>query len=208
MLTAPLFPDSYVVFDFETSDFLDQGGKVIEMSALRVRNGKPEDPLQLYVQHDGEISEGASKIHGITKEVLAEKGTERTQAWWLFHEYCGDDLPMVGYNCHAFDFLAVDGSYKHFKYKEVGPTRRIDVAMLWKGLKFNIPQKHSETHFMYCNRVCRVRLPKGSRFNLVSACQELGIDISKFTAHQADSDVFMTDLVYRKLTGLPLPTSY
>lgn len=63
----------YVVFDLETTGVSPQSDKVIEISAVKVRDGKVVDEFSTLVNPMRSIPYGATKVNGITNEMVADK---------------------------------------------------------------------------------------------------------------------------------------
>ena len=61
----------YVVFDFETTGLSPyRGGRVIEIGAVRIENGRVLDEYHSFVNPGVEISRAAQQVHGISTEML------------------------------------------------------------------------------------------------------------------------------------------
>lgn len=200
MITAPLFPSQYVVFDFETSGLDENSCQVTQMSALRVVGGQRQMPFNLYLKCDKKLDPKVTELTGITDELLASQGVDHETAWKQFAEYIGG-WALVGHNSINFDKKFLDVAFRHFGLKEPGVSRHIDTAMLYKAWKLGERQRFNESHFMFATRIGMIRA-KGVYFKLTLAMQELGIDCTGFTAHRSDADVEMTNLLYRKITQL------
>ena len=95
------FMKNFVSFDLETTGTLSHLDDIVEIGAVRFKNGKAEESFSRLVSIEGSIPEQASKVNGITDEML--KGEARIQEVLpLFFEFCGSDL-MVAHNA-PFDF--------------------------------------------------------------------------------------------------------
>lgn len=71
---AGYFPDDYIVYDLETTGLsVDKGAEVIEVSAVKVRNGEPTDEIfsELAKPHCGHIPDEVSDINHITDDMVA-----------------------------------------------------------------------------------------------------------------------------------------
>lgn len=200
MITAPLFPSQYVVFDFETSGLDENTCQVVQMSALRVVGGQRAVPLNLYVKCPKPLDAKITELTGITDQMLVEQGVDEESAWKQFAEYIGG-WALVGHNSINFDKKFLDVAFTKHKLKAPGVSRHIDTAMLYKAWKLNERQRFNESHFMFATRIGMIRA-RGVYFKLTLAMQELGIDCTGLTAHRSDADVEMTNLLYRKITQL------
>lgn len=99
-LLCDYVPD-YVVYDLETTGISSTYDAVIEISAVRVRNGRITDEFSELVNPGREIPAAASMVNHITDDMVAgapyfDKVLER------FLEFVGEDV-LVGHNIHSFD---------------------------------------------------------------------------------------------------------
>jgi DNA polymerase III epsilon subunit-like protein len=185
----------YIVFDFETTGFSPVDDTVLQLSALKVKGGEKET-FNAFVKYDGEIAEGAQAVHGITTEMLMAEGIDGSEAWGSFLEFLGDELPLVGHNIVNFDVKFMEENCRRLEMKAPERSRYVDTAMLYKAKKMG--ERHDaerESHWQFCERIGRARI-YGLKFNLALCCDENGIDRTPFTAHRADGDVEMTNLIY------------
>ncbi len=92
----------FVVVDLETTDKDVTTCDIVELGAVRVRNGQVVDRYQQLVRPRVPMTEGARKTHGITDEQLRDQPT-LDQVWPAFRKFCGDDV-LVAHNGNGFDF--------------------------------------------------------------------------------------------------------
>jgi DNA polymerase-3 subunit epsilon len=99
-----LLPREFVILDLETTGLSRVHDEIIEIGAIRVdldgvdREDRAECPVfQTLVKPLNGIPEGATKINGITQEMLDQEGIELKEAMQQFMEFVGD-LPLVTYN--------------------------------------------------------------------------------------------------------------
>lgn len=190
------FPkDDYIIFDFETTGLNPLRDHVIQMTAMRVRKRRKK-VLNLYIKTDITIPQVVSDIHGITNEFLNENGRDPKEAWERFQAFT-NGLPLVGHNSINFDKKFLQAAYSFHGFEWPNDDLYFDTAMLYKAKKLKERCREFESHYSFCKRVGAIRA-FGVKFKLTIACEEMGIDISKFTAHQSDSDVEMTHLLYLK----------
>lgn len=95
------FTHDYVVFDLETTGMSPYTDKVIEISAVKVRNHKLVDEFSTLVNPECHISEGASAVNGIYDEMVVNAPVF-ADVLPKFIEFI-ENLPLVGHNIHAFD---------------------------------------------------------------------------------------------------------
>lgn len=213
------YPESYVVYDLETTGLDTSTCEVLELAALKVNGNiaqlktwlmpasrRPED-IEIR-QKDGSTST-ICKLTGITSGLLEREGIDPHIAWNEFGDFVGD-LPLVGHNAIRYDNPIMLRYWRQFigsrlSLPDVGRT--IDTAALFKASSVPLTQLWHEDHFSFAERVLDFRAPV--KFNLVHACTKLGIDIKDLSAHRAGGDVQMCNRLYRRMVGFedaaPIP---
>lgn len=102
----------YVVFDLETTGISPSCDEVIEISGIQVRNGKVTDEFTSLVNPGRPIPYGASRVNGITDDMVAG-APPFVNVLKSFLEFAGDDI-LVGHNIHSFDMLFLFRDAKRF----------------------------------------------------------------------------------------------
>jgi len=92
----------FTTVDLETTDRDRSRAEIVEIAAVRVRNGKPVDKYQSLVKPRIPVSEGAKRTHGIDEAELASQPFFE-EVWPGFRAFCGDDV-LVAHNGYHFDF--------------------------------------------------------------------------------------------------------
>lgn len=91
----------YIAFDLETTGLSPETDQIIEIGALKVKNGKVVDRFMEFVKPDKPISTIITGITGITNEMVASaRGTDEIISDFVV--FC-EDLPLVGHNI-MFDY--------------------------------------------------------------------------------------------------------
>lgn len=92
---------SYIAFDLETTGLNPQENEIIEIGALKVREGKVVDRFMEFIHPLSPISSAISELTGITNDMVA---TARSceQVIPDFLEFCEDDV-LIGHNV-MFDY--------------------------------------------------------------------------------------------------------
>lgn len=192
------YPESYCIFDFETTGLEPNESKIIEIGALKVTETSRES-FNVLINWGIEIPEKIVEITGITTQMCTEQGITPEAAQEQFMTFIKGSLPLIGHNIYNFDlkflarFLNLDDIAKsklsnHF----------IDTAVEYKARKMNTERRWNETFEEYSRRIMETKM-YGIKFNLGLACDELGIDKSLVTQHRASGDVELTDKLYRYL---------
>lgn len=110
-LLGSYVPD-YVVFDLETTGISPARDRVVEISAVKVRGGKVVDSFTTLVNPGMHISEGASRVNGITDEMVAD-APDFSVALADFLRFAGGDV-LVGHNIVRFDLKFLRRDMEHY----------------------------------------------------------------------------------------------
>ncbi len=93
--------ENYVLFDLETTGISCQSDDVIEISALRVRNGNVAGCFSSLVNPGRPIPWAASRVNNITDDMVAGEPTME-EILPEFLKFAGEDV-LVGHNIARFD---------------------------------------------------------------------------------------------------------
>jgi DNA polymerase III epsilon subunit family exonuclease len=92
----------FTTIDLETTDNDVGSAEIVEIAAVRVRDGIPCDEISFLVRPNGPISPAASKVHHITdRDVVNAPAFE--EVWPTVVAFCGTDV-LVAHNGYQFDF--------------------------------------------------------------------------------------------------------
>lgn len=80
------------------------GGRVIEIGAVAIEDGRIVDELSTLIRTNAPISYGAFRVHGISPEMLRGKPTPM-EVWPTFLEFIGN-APLIAHNA-PFDMSFV-----------------------------------------------------------------------------------------------------
>ena len=97
-------PD-YVLYDLETTGISCNYDEVIEISAIRVRNGSVDEEFSSLVNPGRPIPYAASSVNHITDDMVAGS-PDFAEVLQEFLDFAGDDL-LVGHNINGFDMTSV-----------------------------------------------------------------------------------------------------
>ena len=114
---AKYVPD-YVVFDLETTGINTASDDIIEISAIKVKGGKPIDTFSTLVNPGRPIPYYATQVNGITDEMV-EDAPDIGAALADFLEFAGDAV-LVGHNIHSFDLPFVYNAAERALGRSVG----------------------------------------------------------------------------------------
>ncbi|MCH8143904.1 MAG: UvrD-helicase domain-containing protein [Gemmatimonadetes bacterium] len=93
--------EDYVAFDLETTDRDVSECEIVEVGAVKVRDGKVVDRFHSLVCATRPISSGARAVHGYSQEDLSGAPVF-ADVWPRFREFVGDDV-LVAHNGQRFD---------------------------------------------------------------------------------------------------------
>lgn len=105
-------PAEYVVFDLETTSKYINYARIIEVAAVKYKNGEKVDCFETFVKPKRPIPKEASKVSGITDDDV-----KNAPAWDdikdQFFDFIGD-LPLVGHNVQNYDIPVVMSQSKRW----------------------------------------------------------------------------------------------
>lgn len=109
-----LLEETYVVFDLETTGlYPNSGDTIIEIGAVKIKNGTIMDRYDELIKPDKILSEEIIGITGINNEMLKGKRKEE-EGVKSFMEWVGD-APMVAHNA-KFDISFIELAYTKYNF--------------------------------------------------------------------------------------------
>lgn len=170
-------PDDFLILDFETTDLFPKFGKSeVEPVSVAIINMRGDVLYNSYIMPDGDVAEGASRIHGLTKEALEAK---HALHWRLHVEKINGllkDKFVIAYNSD-FDRRV----YKETQHRYGTPVVHcnwIDAMMTYVNHNPNKPHPWKSDTF-------------GGWWKLTEALAQEGLEVDD-NAHDALADVQMT----------------
>lgn len=168
-----LLNETYVVFDLETTGLYPHSGdSIIEIGAVKIKNGEIIDRYDELIYPDKILSDEIIKITGIDNEMLKGKRKEEICVK-EFMQWVGD-LPMVAHNA-KFDISFLDRAY--YKYN-IGTLQHLVIDTL--GLS-----RYLESNQRY--------------HNLATLVKRYNIPWNEDKHHRADYDSEGTALIFHKM---------
>ncbi|MCR5001920.1 MAG: topoisomerase DNA-binding C4 zinc finger domain-containing protein [Lachnospiraceae bacterium] len=161
----------YVVFDVETTGISCRYDEIVELSALKVKDGKVVEEFSTLVKAERPISYGASMVNGITDDMLVDAPKFDT-VLADFIEFI-ENLPLVGHNISTFDMKFIYKDCEKY-FGKIPDNDYIDTLML--------------------SRMCLADM-KHHKLTDVAEHYEISTD----GAHRALNDCRMNRLVYEGL---------
>jgi len=95
------FPD-FVAIDTETTDFERDECEIVDLAAVRVRQGRIVDEWSRLIRPTRAISADSQAVHRISPDMVQGAST-LAEVWPGFRTFCGDDL-LIAHNGNLFDF--------------------------------------------------------------------------------------------------------
>ena len=160
----------FIAFDLETTGTLPGVDRICEIGAVRFIDGEVEAVFSTLVNPEIPIPPGASRVNGITDEMVADKPLVK-DLLASFAEFCADDF-MVAHNA-SFDygFLAADIK----KFETIAPS----------GLVFDTYPMAKKVY------------PGLANYKLGTLVQHLAIPSAEF--HRAEADASYCGKLFLKM---------
>jgi DNA polymerase III subunit alpha, Gram-positive type len=194
-----IYPKNYCVFDFETTGLDPYTCKIIEIGALKVREGQPDEQFTCLINWSIPVPENITEITGITQQEIDEKGIDPETARNQFKEFI-ETLPLIGHNIRNFDlkFLVKFFNWTFDEWNDA-LENYLDTAAMYKAKKLGTDRQWDETFNDFAERVMNIRA-YGVKFNVGIACEEMQIEKTGLIQHRAMADVILTNKIFERLT--------
>lgn len=164
------FPNEYTVIDLETTGFSPIADEIIELGAIKIRNGEIIDTFQSLCKPQNELDEYIERLTGITNEMLQDS-PDITELIADYLNFIGDDI-IVGHNVNFDINFVYDVALKH----------------LCKSLR---------NDFVDTMRISRRLLPELECHSLAMLVEHYNIPYNN--AHRSISDCILTFMCYEKI---------
>ena len=170
---TPIFDNTYVVFDFETTGFNAGGGDtIIEIGAVKLLNGEIIDKFSELIDPGREVPQKITDVTGITTEMVQGKDNEETVVKRFIEWF--KDLPMVAHNA-KFDTSFLEMAYQKYNLGEFKNTV-IDTLELSRALDTDV-----------------------ARHSLSALVKRYNVPFDEDSHHRGDYDAEATAYVYHKM---------
>ena len=142
-----LLDQEYVVFDTETTGLTPKYDRLIEIGAVKIKNGEVLERFDELINPGRKLSEKIIMLTNITDEMLEDKDNEEN-ALKRFLSFVGD-LPMVAHNA-SFDIGFINATMQRYDLGELQNTVIDTMSMArmlypeWKNHKLSTLVKNLE----------------------------------------------------------------
>ena len=124
---------NYVALDIETTGLSAQDNEIINIGAIRYRNDKPVEELNIFVKPKERIPSFITNITGISNEMVAN-APDIDEVLPALLDFVGDDT-LLGHNIR-FDLGFLNYALANHGYKE-NLTTYIDTMMMARSFRKN-----------------------------------------------------------------------
>lgn len=162
---------NHTVIDLETSGLHPETDEIIELGAMRIRDGEIAAEYAALVKNSRPVPENVLQLTGITETELKVSGLALSDALTAFLKFVGDDM-LVGHNI-MFDLSFLREACRRCSVK-IPNNRCVDTLSL-----------------------ARKRLKGIHNYKLETIAEHLSLDTAGM--HRVTADCRLTDMVYRKL---------
>lgn len=115
-VSRELKEETYIVFDVETTGLSAVYNKIIELAAVKIKNGEVVDKFESFADPKEKLSALIIDLTGITDDMV-EGQPDQGEVLKKFHEWCGEDT-LVAHNA-SFDIGFLNAGYKKIGYEKV-----------------------------------------------------------------------------------------
>ena len=142
-----MFDDNFVIVDLETTGLNPQNSEIIEMGAIKVKNNKVVDKMDVFVKPSRPLSYFTTKLTGITNEMVDE-GLSLKDALNVFVEF-SDGMRLMAHNA-KFDMGFLD-TYMKKVFGTGAPNNALDTLVLSRIFVKDVPNHKLGTLANYFN---------------------------------------------------------
>lgn len=192
------YPNTYIIFDIETTGFSGTRDKCTEIAAIKVIDGKQVAHFNALLNWNIEIPKFITELTTIDKLLLDKEGIDPQKAFNAFLEFIGDEI-IIGHNILKFDLPFLNGNFINQRLSEL-EKKCLDTAALYKMKRLGIEFDVDEPNPVYVMKTI-LNMRHSIKYSIDTACEEFKIDKSKVTQHRALGDCHLTNEIYKILIG-------
>ena len=211
-LRSARLPETYVVFDTETTGVDPLACRAVQYGLTFVRNRKRVGSFSQVVKLPSDVAlpAGAVAVHGITRERMAKEGSpiEALMPMMIdtFKTWRKEGALFMGHNAMAFDIAIFHREAAalnlDFRFAE---DEVVDTGMLVKAAQLGASLTEGDNLLSFYARIYKIRA-KGLYWALPKYCYQTfnlakyGVDITK--AHDAGVDCDLVHYLFEELRGI------
>lgn len=169
-------PNDYVVVDIETTGTHSGQDEMIELSAIKYRNGKEVSQFSQLLKPQQPVRSFITSLTGITNEML-ENAPTVAEVIANFDDFIEDDI-LIGHNIASFDSVFISLAYEKYLNKKL------------------------ENSCVDTMRISKKVIPKLPHNSLDILARRLNVE--QENAHRGIADCKTTNLCYQKLRNMIL----
>ena len=198
------FPDSYTVFDLETTGFSSMNDDIIQIGILEIEDHEPVGDAVSYLVNPNfpgsfDVPEHITDITGIPSYMIFASGIDPAFIIPIIAEKLRH-TPIVSHNGIRFDKQFLEVACR--KYDALAPRDGLwlDTAALYKAMRMDEMSllNDCETFYEFGSKILDRRV-KGLKYNLAYCCNDLGVDTFDLYLHRADCDCEATYRLFEEL---------
>jgi DNA polymerase III epsilon subunit-like protein len=198
------FPDSYIVFDLETTGFSSINDDIIQIGILEVEDREPISDAVSYLVNPNfpgsfDVPNHITEITVISSEMIFSNGINPAFIIPLIAEKLRH-TPIVSHNGIKFDKQFLEVACR--KYNALAPRDGLwlDTAALYKAMRMDSMSllNAADTFYEFGVKILERRV-KGLKYNLAHCCEVSHIDIMDLCLHRADADCYATHRLFETL---------
>jgi DNA helicase-2/ATP-dependent DNA helicase PcrA len=123
-----------VVFDTETTGLDTATDDIIQIAAVKIKNGRTESVFEVYIKTDKDISLSEA-VHNISKEYLNKNGLSAREGLEQFMTFCGENCVLVAHNIR-YDYNILNSNLSRYCNRQLTDwcSRSFDSILITKLL--------------------------------------------------------------------------
>ena len=204
MKLTDAFPDTYLVFDTETTGFSSINDNIIQIGILEVEDRELIGYAHSYLVNPnfpGEfiVPDNITELTGITSRQVTDDGMDPAFIIPLIAEKLRHNY-IVSHNGIRFDKQFISVACRRFNALAPRDGLWLDTAAIYKAMRMNEMSLLwvSDTFYEFGNKILNRRV-RGLKYNLAHCCKSMHIDTSDLRSHRADADCIATQRLFEAL---------
>lgn len=191
--------DSYIALDLETTGLNPKYDKIIEIGALKIKEGKLVDTYETFVDASIPISEKVTELTGISNDMI-RKGKKSEVAIRELVDFCEDGI-LLGHNIlFDYSFIKRNAVSYNLKFERKG----IDTLKIARKVLPNLEKRNLDYLCQYYQIECQ---NKHRAYDDAKAASDLYITMFEEFGEKAPDDFKAYQLLYQVKKEGPITKS-